>query len=351
MSGHNKNKKLYSFLGYLIFCITIMVIITIAIAVFVAINRESNGNQTVIALVMVAVVILLSTTCTIFDYLRRKITIQNPVNKILDATERLAEGDFSIRLDTDHTYGKYNDYDLIMENVNVVARELGKSEILKSDFISNVSHEIKTPIAIIQNCVTLMQSKDITEDERIGYAKTAEEATRRLNNLVTNILKLNKLENQEITKNYECFCLTGVLEKSILGFEEIIETKELFLDVQIEDVTIVSNKTYLELVFNNLISNAIKFTENGGTIGISVTPISGGALVAVSDTGCGISKEDGARIFDKFYQGDTSHSQEGNGLGLPLVKKVIDVLGGKIMVQSELGKGTTFTIELVSKNG
>ena len=238
-----------------------------------------------------------------------------------------------------------------MENVNVVARELGKSEILKSDFISNVSHEIKTPIAIIQNCVTIMQSKDITEDERIGYAKTAEEATRRLNNLVTNILKLNKLENQEITKNYERFCLTGVLEKSILGFEEIIETKELFLDVQIEDVTIVSNKTYLELVFNNLISNAIKFTENGGTIGISVTPISGGALVAVSDTGCGISKEDGARIFDKFYQGDTSHSQEGNGLGLPLVKKVIDVLGGKIMVQSELGKGTTFTIELVSKNG
>ncbi len=351
MSGHNKNKKLYSFLGYLIFCITIMVIITIAIAVFVAINRESNGNQTVIALVMIAVVILLSATCTIFDYLRRKITIQNPVNKILDATERLAEGDFSIRLDTDHTYGKYNDYDLIMENVNVVARELGKSEILKSDFISNVSHEIKTPIAIIQNCVTLMQSKDITEDERIGYAKTAEEATRRLNNLVTNILKLNKLENQEITKNYERFCLTGVLEKSILGFEEIIETKELFLDVQIEDVTIVSNKTYLELVFNNLISNAIKFTENGGTIGISVTPISGGALVAVSDTGCGISKEDGARIFDKFYQGDTSHSQEGNGLGLPLVKKVIDVLGGKIMVQSELGKGTTFTIELVSKNG
>ncbi|MBQ4073065.1 MAG: HAMP domain-containing histidine kinase [Clostridia bacterium] len=328
-----------------------MVIITIAIAVFVAINRESNGNQTVIALVMIAVVILLSATCTIFDYLRRKITIQNPVNKILDATERLAEGDFSIRLDTDHTYGKYNDYDLIMENVNVVARELGKSEILKSDFISNVSHEIKTPIAIIQNCVTLMQSKDITEDERIGYAKTAEEATRRLNNLVTNILKLNKLENQEITKNYERFCLTGVLEKSILGFEEIIETKELFLDVQIEDVTIVSNKTYLELVFNNLISNAIKFTENGGTIGISVTPISGGALVAVSDTGCGISKEDGARIFDKFYQGDTSHSQEGNGLGLPLVKKVIDVLGGKIMVQSELGKGTTFTIELVSKNG
>lgn len=351
MSGHNKNRKLYSFLGYLIFCITIMVIITVAIAVFVAINRESNGNQTVIALVMIAVVILLSATCTIFDYLRRKITIQNPVNKILDATERLAEGDFSIRLDTDHTYGKYNDYDLIMENVNVVARELGKSEILKSDFISNVSHEIKTPIAIIQNCVTLMQSKDITEDERIGYAKTAEEATRRLNNLVTNILKLNKLENQEITKNYERFCLTGVLEKSILGFEEIIETKELFLDVQIEDVTIVSNKTYLELVFNNLISNAIKFTENGGTIGISVTPISGGALVAVSDTGCGISKEDGARIFDKFYQGDTSHSQEGNGLGLPLVKKVIDVLGGKIMVQSELGKGTTFTIELVSKNG
>ena len=350
MSGHNKNKKIYSFLGYLIFFITVMVIITVAITVFVAINRESGGNTTVIAIVMIVVIFFLSATCTIIDYLRRKITIQNPVNKILDATERLAEGDFSVRIDTDHAYGKYNDYDLIMENVNVLARELGKSEILKSDFISNVSHEIKTPIAIIQNCVSIMQSKNISEEERIGYAKTAEEATKRLNNLVTNILKLNKLENQEIEKNYERLNLAGVLEECIVSFEELIEEKELNLDVNIQDINMVSNKTYLELIFNNLVSNAIKFTDKGGTITITCIPIFHGAKVTVKDTGCGISKEDGARIFDKFYQGDTSHSSEGNGLGLPLVKKVIDVLGGAISVSSEIAKGTTFTVELIDKN-
>lgn len=350
MSGHNKNKKLYSLLGYLVFFITVMAIITVALSVFVAINRESDGNPTIIALVMIAVIIFFSATCTLIDYLRRKYTIQNPVNKILDATERLAEGDFSVRLDTDHAYGKYNDYDLIMENVNVVARELGKSEILKSDFISNVSHEIKTPIAIIQNCVTLMQSPNISEEERIGYAKTANLATQRLNNLVTNILKLNKLENQEIEERYEKTSLSGILEECVLGFEELIEQKELLLDVQIEDVVLVSNKTYLELIFNNLVSNAIKFTDNGGTITIKCTPISNGACVVVKDTGCGISKEDGARIFDKFYQGDTSRSGEGNGLGLPLVKRVIDILGGKINVQSERGIGTTFTLELLNKN-
>lgn len=350
MSGHNKNKTFYSFLGYLVFFVTIMVIITIAIAVFVAINRASEGNNTIISLVMIVVILTLSAICTLIDYLRRKYTIQNPVNKILDATERLAEGDFSVRLDTDHAYGKYNDYDLIMENVNVVARELGKSEILKSDFISNVSHEIKTPIAIIQNCATLMQSPSITEEERIGYAKTANEATQRLNNLVTNILKLNKLENQEIENNFEPLNLQSILEECIVSFEEPIENKGLFLEVQIEDVPMVSNKTYLELVFNNLISNAIKFTNNGGTVTIISTPIENGARVIVKDTGCGISKEDGARIFDKFYQGDTSHSSEGNGLGLALVKRVIDILGGKINVTSELGKGTTFTIEIRNKN-
>lgn len=350
MSGHDKNKKLYSLLGYVIFFITVMAIITVAISVFVAINRESNGDTTIIAFVMIAVILFLSATCTLIDYLRRKYTIQAPVDKILDATERLAEGDFSVRLDTDHAYGKYNDYDLIMENVNVVARELGKSEMLKSDFISNVSHEIKTPIAIIQNCVSLMQSPNITEEERIGYAKTANEATKRLNNLVTNILRLNKLENQEIERNNERLNLANILEECIISFEELIDEKELLLEVDLQDINMVSNKTYLELVFNNLVSNAIKFTDKGGMITISCTPTLHGAKVIIKDTGCGISKEDGARIFDKFYQGDTSHSGEGNGLGLPLVKKVIDVLGGAISVTSEIGKGTTFTVELIDKN-
>ena len=350
MSGHNKNKKLYNLLGYIIFFITFAVIITISIAVFVAVNREFQGNSTALAIIMILTILFLAGVCTLIDYFRRKITIQNPVNKILDATERLAEGDFSVRLDTDHAYGKYNDYDLIMENINVVARELGKSEILKSDFISNVSHEIKTPIAIIQNYTTLLQSKHISEEERNGYAKIVLEASKRLNNLVTNILKLNKLENQSITTEWEKVNIVSVLEECIISFEDIIEEKELELNVDIDDCEIISSKTYLELIFNNLISNAIKFTDNGGKISILSKATADGVEVSVSDTGCGISKDAGAHIFDKFYQGDTSHSGEGNGLGLSLVKKVIDVLGGTINVQSEVGVGSTFTIRLKGRN-
>ena len=350
MSGHNKNKKLNNLLGYFIFFITIAVIITVSIAVFVAVNREFDSNSTILALIMIATILFLAGVCTLIDYLRRKITIQNPVNKILDATERLAEGDFSVRLDTDHAYGKYNDYDLIMENVNVVARELGKSEMLKSDFISNVSHEIKTPIAIIQNYTTLMASPNVTEEERNGYAKTVLEASKRLNSLVTNILKLNKLENQSIATEWEKVRVESVLEEAIISFEQVIEEKELELDVALDDGVITSSKTYLELIFNNLISNAIKFTDKGGKITILSKTTLEGTEVTISDTGCGISKEAGARIFDKFYQGDTSHSVEGNGLGLALVKKVIDLLGATITVKSEVGVGTTFIVKLKDRN-
>lgn len=350
MSGRHKNRKLYSLAGYVMFFITVMATITIALTVFVAINRASNGNPTVIALVMMATIIVLAAIATLVDYLRRKISVDNPVKKILYATERIAEGDFSYRIDADHAYGKYNDYDLIMENVNIVAEELSKSEILKSDFISNVSHEIKTPIAIIQNYVTLMQSPSLDEETKTGYAKTVLEATKRLNSLVTNILKLNKLENQAIAPDYEKFNLSALLEECIISFEELIDQKKISLDCNVRDTEIISSKTYLELVFNNLISNAIKFTENGGKITIIAQPTDNGVRVSVTDTGCGISKEAGARIFDKFYQGDTSHSGEGNGLGLPLVKKVIDVLGGEISVQSELGKGSTFTVTIENKN-
>ena len=158
------------------------------------------------------------------------------------------------------------------------------------------------------------------------------------------------MENQEIEKDYNKLNLQNVLEECIISFEELIEEKALNLSIDIQEVIMISNKTYLELVFNNLISNAIKFTDNGGTITISCSPTIDGAKVTIEDTGCGISVEDGKRIFDKFYQGDTSHSGEGNGLGLPLVKKVIDVLGGKISVSSILGKGTTFTLYIKDKN-
>ncbi len=340
------NKHVAEISGYIAFFLLVAAIITVAITVFVTINNKTNGNPTLISIIMICCIAVLSLIMTVCDYIRRRIMVKKPVSKILDATEHLAEGDFSFRLNTNHTYYDSNDYNLIMENLNIVAQTLGKSETLKLDFISNVSHEIKTPIAIIQNYVTLLQSSKLTEDEKNDCVKTVLNATNRLNDLVNNILKLNKLENQTLRLELETVNLENIVEESIISFEEIIQDKELNLEVTLKDATIRTSKTLITLIVNNLLSNAIKFTNNGGTVAIVMERTSSGARISVKDTGCGISKEDGARIFDKFFQCDRSHSKNGNGLGLALVKKVIDLLGGSITVESELGTGSTFTVEL-----
>ena len=272
--------------------------------------------------------------------------VDRPTKKILDATAKIAEGDFSTRLVIKHEYGKYNEYDLIMENLNKMAIELQKNEVLKTDFISNVSHEIKTPLAIIQNYATLLQDDTLDREMRKNYAKTLISASKRITDLITNILKLNKLENQEIQEKHEIFSLTEALGDSVIEFEPLMEKKNLALNCDFEEITIFSSKSLLEIVWNNLISNAIKFTPEGGRIDITLKRKNRNVEIKVTDTGCVMTSETGAKIFEKFYQGDTSHSTQGNGLGLALVKKVIDILGGEIAVQSEVNKGSTFTILL-----
>lgn len=341
-----RRNGLNNFIGAVIFFLTITIVVMSAVLIFSAV--EQSGNKTTIALVMFAVIVFLAAVCTVVDWLRRKMTVDRPVQKILEATDKIASGDFSVRLDIRHPVNRYDEYDCIMENFNKMAAELSRTEVLHTDFISNVSHEIKTPLAIIQNYAASLQNKNLDDRTREKYAQTLVGASKRLTALITNILKLNKLENQEIKPEYETVNLTETLAETVLGFEELIENKGLELECDFdEDVIIFSSPSYLETVWNNLLSNAVKFTEKG-KISVSLKKEKGQAVVKVSDTGCGISSETGKHIFEKFYQGDTSHSQEGNGLGLALVKKVIDITGGTIAVNSELGKGTTFTITLQS---
>ncbi len=343
-----KKKKFNSTLvGGTILFVTVAVCVTIAVLTYVKIEAACNGNKAVIAGVMLAVIFVLSAVCTVIDVIRRRYMIDKPVQRILEATEKIAQGDFSTRLDIRHSVNRYDEYDYIMENLNKMAAELARTEVLHTDFISNVSHEIKTPLAVIQNYATSLQNPNLDNETRTKYAHTLADASKRLTALVTNILKLSKLENQQLTPEYIRVNLTESLAETVLGFEEIIESKGLRLECDLdEDVIIFSSPSYLEIIWNNLLSNAVKFTDRGGTISVSLKREGDKAKVTVSDTGCGISPETGARIFEKFYQGDTSRAQEGNGLGLALVKRVIDITGGKIEVDSELGKGTKFTIVL-----
>ena len=330
--------------GAVSFFALVALVIQIAVMIYDAI-RQKTEHRGWIALWMLVVIVCLSSLCVVFDALRRKYTVDKPVERILAATEKIAAGDFTVRLEPVHPYGKYDEFDLIMEDFNVMAAELKKSEILKKDFISNVSHELKTPLSVIRGYAAMLGG-ELDKETREYYVNALTGATDRLTALVGNVLKLNKLENQKIKPEMETIDLAAALEECIVAFEEKIDEKSLRLSCDLEKVTVYSSKSYLEIVWNNLLSNAIKFTPSGGEIRVAVKKTESGAAVLVSDTGLGIPAENGARIFEKFYQGETSHQGEGNGLGLALVKKVIDVLGGEIFVESEEGKGSTFTIVL-----
>lgn len=338
-----------SIIGGILFFIDIAVIVTVAVLVYSYIADKSNGDRTLISWVMIVVIIALAGLCTLIDYIRRKITVDKPVNQILIATERIASGDFTTRLNLS-TRHNYDEYYTIMDNLNKMAAELSRTEVLHTDFISNVSHEIKTPLAIIQNYAKLLLSKNLDKETHDKYASTLVAASEKLTNLVSNILKLNKLENQEIQTDIEEINLSEMLAQTLLNYEDRIEEKSLNINCDLqENVMIKSSSSYLEIIWNNLISNAIKFTDKGGEISLSLKKENSDITVEIKDTGCGISTKTGNHIFEKFYQGDTSHAQEGNGLGLALVKKVIDIIGGTIKVNSELGKGSTFVIKLKSE--
>lgn len=341
----NKRNFGFSILGFFLFFLTIATTTSCSILVFNAINNYTD-KQYLISLAVLGNILVGTFICVVIDIFRRKFMVDKPTNKILDATSEIAKGNFDVKLKIKHRHNKYDEYDKIMENINKMSDELSKNEILKTDFISNVSHEIKTPLSIIQNYSVILKNENLSKQERENYLNELTNATKRLSNLITNILKLNKLENHKLDFDTSKFNLGEELGASVVSFEELAEKKGLELDCDIDDAYIVSSKELLDIVWNNVLSNAIKFTPKNGKISVVLSQNDAFVIVKISDTGVGMSKETGSRIFDKFYQGETSHSGEGNGLGLSLVKKVIDILGGEISVESELGKGTTFTIKL-----
>lgn len=284
---------------------------------------------------------------TLFTRKKIKDTYEAPLHMLAEATEQVSNGDFSVYVPTIHTADRLDYLDVMILDFNRMVEELGSVETLKTDFVSNVSHEMKTPISVIKNYAELLQTGKGTEEERQEYARNIEEAAVRLSDLISNILRLNKLENQRIDPEIESYDLCGQLEECILHYEEMWDEKDLELEVDMEEKAVVqADRSLMEMVWNNLLSNAIKFTEPGGSVSIRQTTSADHVEVAVTDTGCGMSRENVRHIFDKFYQGDTSHSKEGNGLGLALVQRILTLMNGEITVVSEEGKGSTFTVRL-----
>ena len=355
MSGQDKKniRWLFALRRYITFFLLMAFIISCCIILFLnMMTRSANLELTQehierAAKVTFLNVILLSFLCTIVDEIRRKFMVDRPVGQIIKAAEQMMTGDFSVRIPPLHGIANADGFGVIADYFNQMAQELSGTETLRTDFIANVSHELKTPLAVIQNYGTMLQQQDLPENKRLEYAKAITDASRRLANLITNILKLNKLENQQIYPKAETYDLGEQLCECLLTFESAWEDKALDIETDVEaEVMINSDGELLSLVWNNLFSNAIKFTPPHGKISLTLKAEGEFAVVQVSDTGCGISPEVGKHMFEKFYQGDTSHATQGNGLGLALVKRVMDIVGGDISVSSEVGKGSIFTVKL-----
>lgn len=337
--------------NYVIFFLTVAFAVSCCMMLFLNVLAASMGltfdadNIAVAAKLTFGNVLLITFLFGTADYIRRKITVDRPVKQITKAAEKIMQGDFSTRVPSIHGAGT-DGFNEIGAAINKMAEELSGTETLRTDFIANVSHELKTPLAVMGNYATMLQRPGITEEEKNEYAKAISGAARRLAQLITNILKLNKLENQQIFPQKSEFDLGEQLCESLLQFEDAWEAKGLGIETDIEDdVRIASDPELLSLVWNNLISNAVKFTPDGGSVGIRLKTEEDHVIVSVSDTGCGMKPETGMHIFEKFYQGDTSHATQGNGLGLALVKRVVDILNGEIAVQSVYGEGSTFTVK------
>lgn len=339
--------------NFLVFFLLVAAVITCCLMLFTSTLQDSIGRAftqeeiTAAAKATMVNVIVISAVMALGDYLRRKFTVERPVKKITEAANKMVKGDFSVRIKPVSKFASDDSFNEIIECVNRMAEELSGVETLRTDFIANVSHEMKTPLSVMQNYGTLLQAPDLSDEQRMEYAKGITDASRRMADMMTNILKLSRLENQQIFPQTTEFDLGEQLCECLLQYENVWETAEIEIETDIaEDVKVTADAELLSLVWNNLFSNAFKFTESGGTVSVSLSSTEHHAIVKVQDTGCGMTAEVGAHIFEKFYQGDTSHATQGNGLGLALVKRVIDIMQGEISVESAVGVGTTFTVTL-----
>lgn len=314
---------------------------------FLVLASRQKWNGLVQIIIPVIYWVLIALGLTAYTRWRIKKSYEEPMQMLARATAQVADGDFSVYVPPLHTADKLDYIDIMFIDFNKMVEELGSIETLKTDFFSNVSHEIKTPLAIIQNYAELLNREDLSAEKRMEYTENILQATQRLSGLITNMLKLNKLEKQAIQPQPQPFDVCAQLCECALQFEELWEKKEIELEVDMDDRVIISaDEQLLELVWTNLLSNAMKFTPAGGTVAITQTTEEGSVVVTVSDTGCGMDEETMKHIFEKFYQGDTSHATEGNGLGLALVQRILQMSDGSITAASEPGKGTTFTVRL-----
>lgn len=268
-----------------------------------------------------------------------------PIRKMSDATKKVAKGDFNVQIENKKI--RKDEIGTLTENFNMMVRELESNEYLSKEFMSNVSHEFKTPIASIQGFANLLKDKDISEKDKEEYIDIIIEESGRLANLSNNIQQLSKLENKKGLIQKQKVAIDEQIRKCIIILNNKLEEKNIEIGMdEDKDVFLNVNEDMMHQVWINLINNAIKYTDDNGRIDIIIDEFKDRVVVEVKDTGRGIKEENVDKIFEKFYQEDSSHNSEGNGLGLAIVKKIVELHKGTIEVKSKIGEGSSFIVTI-----
>lgn len=340
-------------LGMKMMLLTLIIIVSSEILTFTAtivigfVTGETTGPAEIIGLAVASILI-----GGILAFFMTN-SILKPLSSLTKATKRVANGDYSVKLDEDDFITRHTLKELrrLISDFNVMTGELANTELFRNDFISNFSHEFKTPLSSIRGFARQLCEGGLTEEQRRDFSRIILEETEYLSALAANTQLLTSLDNKEIISDKTLFSLDEQLRNCMLSLEPVWSEKQIELNMSdMSDVKFYFNEQLMSHVWHNLFDNAVKFTPNGGHIDVSCRQENAVITVKITDSGCGISAEAIPHIFEKFYQADHSHASKGNGLGLSLVKKIVERSGGRVSVSSVVGKGTTFTVTLPAED-
>lgn len=345
-NDHDSEKALRSLKKYLTIVIFTMITISFLLAIAFALGLAyfrllPKVGANPVGFVLVILGISITVSSYIAYYINNRIL--RPIRTLSDASKEVATGDFSVRI---HSVTDVEELNTTFDNFNNMVKELGSIETLRNDFVANVSHEFKTPLAAIEGYTMLLQDENLTLEEQNEYIAKITDNTRRLSSLTGDILLLSKLDNQTFVAEKKHYRLDEQIREAILTHEIVWTNKALDLDIDLQDTLYNGEENLMLQVWLNLIGNAVKFTPEGGSVSVRSSENEREITVTISDTGIGMDEDTAKHIFEKFYQGDPSHKGEGNGLGLALTKKIITRAGGTVSVKSSPGQGSCFTIKL-----
>lgn len=339
------------------FTVVFIVLILLSVSVFyISVNNaieeklvgihgvKQIDRQEIVNIVRRSVLITISTSALYIIIMMRYSAkkILGPIKQINEATKKVATGDFDIKLESD----REDEIGQLTKNFNTMAKDLNKIEVLQKDFINNMSHELKTPISSIKGFAQLLEKENLTDEEKKEYIGIIVEESDRLLNISSNILKLSKLQNKEKITNKKNVDISEQIRKVINVLENKWTEKNVTISANLPKTIIKGDEELLYQVWMNLIDNSIKFTDPDGKIDINIKKINNKAEISIKDNGIGMTEDEKKKVFERFYQVDESHYSEGSGLGLSIVKRIINLLNGEIRIETEKGKGSNFIVEL-----